>query len=136
MRGHGSVAVGKTLRQAVFIAIKLQESADFQREASRFKDVKYLSDGEIAKVQSLLDFADSRSRCAASIVRGSTGATALAKRSARPIRNAGAQNRSRSEIRQRDRLRSITATICDSVIPSTPVTMIGTNSLAVAKLFA
>ena len=58
MRGHGSVAVGKTIRQAVFIAIKLQESADFQREASRFKDVKYLSDGEIAKVQSLLDFAD------------------------------------------------------------------------------
>ena len=58
MRGHGSVAVGKTIRQAVFIAIKLQESADFQREASRFRDVKYLSEGEIAKVQSLLDFAD------------------------------------------------------------------------------
>jgi ribulose-5-phosphate 4-epimerase/fuculose-1-phosphate aldolase len=58
MRGHGSVAVGKTIRQAVFIAIKLQESADFQREASRFKDVKYMSDGEIAKMQALLDFAD------------------------------------------------------------------------------
>jgi HCOMODA/2-hydroxy-3-carboxy-muconic semialdehyde decarboxylase len=58
MRGHGSVAAGKTIRQAVFIAIKLQESANFQREASRFKKVKYLSDGEIAKVQSLLDFAD------------------------------------------------------------------------------
>ncbi len=58
MRGHGSVAVGKTIRQAVFIAIKLQESADFQRESSRFKNVMYLSEGEIAKVQSLLDFAD------------------------------------------------------------------------------
>jgi ribulose-5-phosphate 4-epimerase/fuculose-1-phosphate aldolase len=58
MRGHGSVAAGKTIRQAVFIAIKLQESAGFQREASRYNDVKYLSDGEIAKVQSLLDFAD------------------------------------------------------------------------------
>lgn len=58
MRGHGSIAAGKTIRQAVFIAIKLQESANFQREASRFKTVKYLSDGEIAKVQNLLDFAD------------------------------------------------------------------------------
>jgi ribulose-5-phosphate 4-epimerase/fuculose-1-phosphate aldolase len=58
MRGHGSVAAGKTIRQAVFIAIKLQESASFQREASRYKDVKFLSDGEIAKVQSMLDFAD------------------------------------------------------------------------------
>ena len=60
MRGHGSIAVGRTIRQAVFIAIKLQESANFQREASRFKEVKYLSDGEIAKVVSLLDSADEK----------------------------------------------------------------------------
>jgi HCOMODA/2-hydroxy-3-carboxy-muconic semialdehyde decarboxylase len=60
MRGHGSVAVGRTIRQAVFIAIKLQESADFQREASRFASVKYLSPGEIAKVKALLDTADEK----------------------------------------------------------------------------
>ncbi|MBM3571076.1 MAG: hypothetical protein FJX52_01755 [Alphaproteobacteria bacterium] len=58
MRGHGPIATGKTIRQTVFIAIKAQESADFQREASRFPTVKYLSDGEIAKMQQLLDFAD------------------------------------------------------------------------------
>ena len=136
MRGHGSVAVGKTIRQAVFIAIKLQESADFQREASRFKDVKYLSDGEIAKVQSLLDFADIEKP-----LRGIDRAWEYwCYRAGETFRatnwRTSCQNLSRSEIRQRDRLRSMAATICDSVIPSTPVTMIGTNSLAVAKLLA
>jgi len=49
MRGHGSVAVAGSVRRAVFNAIKLQESANFQRAISGHANVVYLSDGEIEK---------------------------------------------------------------------------------------
>jgi ribulose-5-phosphate 4-epimerase/fuculose-1-phosphate aldolase len=58
MRGHGSVAVGPSIRRAVFNAIKLQESANFQKEVARFEKVVYLSSGEIEKCQLLIDTAD------------------------------------------------------------------------------
>ncbi|MGH9551260.1 MAG: class II aldolase/adducin family protein [Terriglobales bacterium] len=58
MRGHGSVAVGPSIRRAVFNGIKLQESANFQKEVARFKKVIYLSAGEVEKCQLLLDTAD------------------------------------------------------------------------------
>jgi ribulose-5-phosphate 4-epimerase/fuculose-1-phosphate aldolase len=58
MRGHGSVAVGPSIRRAVFNAIKLQESANFQQEVARFENAIYLSPGEVEKCQLLLDTAD------------------------------------------------------------------------------
>jgi HCOMODA/2-hydroxy-3-carboxy-muconic semialdehyde decarboxylase len=58
MRGHGSVAVGPSIRRAVFNAIKLQDAAHFQTETARFKDVIYLSDGEIERCRTLIDTAD------------------------------------------------------------------------------
>jgi len=58
MRGHGSVAVGPSIRRAVFNAIKLQESAIFQKDVAQFDKVIYLSPGEIEKCRHLLDVAD------------------------------------------------------------------------------
>ena len=60
MRGHGSVAVGPSIRRAVFNAIKLQESANFQKEVARFNKVTYLSDGEIDQCLALLKNADKK----------------------------------------------------------------------------
>jgi hypothetical protein len=57
---HGSVAVGPSIRRAVFNAIKLQESANFQKEVAGFDNVVYLSEGEIQKCQFLLDTADKK----------------------------------------------------------------------------
>lgn len=51
MRGHGSVAVGRSLREAVYIAVYLQVNASLQMEASRFnKTINFLSPGEIENV--------------------------------------------------------------------------------------
>lgn len=50
MRGHGSVAVGRSVRRAVYNAVKLQASADLQTAASRFTKITFLSPGEIREV--------------------------------------------------------------------------------------
>jgi hypothetical protein len=48
MRGHGCVVTGKTLRDAVRIAVYLMVNARLQTEAMRFGDVTFLSEEEIA----------------------------------------------------------------------------------------
>jgi ribulose-5-phosphate 4-epimerase/fuculose-1-phosphate aldolase len=51
MRGHGSVAVGSSLREAVYRAIYTEVNAKLQLEALLLDDeITYLSDGEVAKM--------------------------------------------------------------------------------------
>jgi ribulose-5-phosphate 4-epimerase/fuculose-1-phosphate aldolase len=47
MRGHGCSVTGKTVRDAVRIAVYLMVNARLQTEAMRFGDVTFLSEGEI-----------------------------------------------------------------------------------------
>lgn len=47
MRGHGSVVAGRTLREAVFVAIYLQVNADLLLRAQDLGKVNFLSAGEI-----------------------------------------------------------------------------------------
>jgi ribulose-5-phosphate 4-epimerase/fuculose-1-phosphate aldolase len=49
MRGHGCAVVGKSVRDAVRIAVYLMFNARLQTEAARLGEVTYLSDGEIVK---------------------------------------------------------------------------------------
>jgi len=49
MRGHGVSVVGRSVRDAVRIAVYLMVNARLQTEATRFGDVTFLSEGEIAK---------------------------------------------------------------------------------------
>lgn len=60
IRGHGSVCVGRSLRRAVYVAIKLHESARLQKETARYPTVVFLSPGEIAKMEQSLDAYDDR----------------------------------------------------------------------------
>ena len=46
MRGHGSVAVGNSLKQAVYRAIYAEVNARLQSEASRLGDITFLSEAE------------------------------------------------------------------------------------------
>lgn len=46
MRGHGSVAVGQSLRQAVYRAVYMELNARLQSEAMRLGPVNYLTAGE------------------------------------------------------------------------------------------
>lgn len=48
MRGHGSVAVGNTLKQVVYRAIYAEINARLQAEAMRLGTVTYLNDAEAA----------------------------------------------------------------------------------------
>jgi HCOMODA/2-hydroxy-3-carboxy-muconic semialdehyde decarboxylase len=48
MRGHGSVAVGATLKQVVFRAIYAEVNARLQAEALRLGTITYLNDAEAA----------------------------------------------------------------------------------------
>jgi len=48
MRGHGSVAVGATLKQVVFRAIYAEVNARLQSEALRLGAINYLNDAEAA----------------------------------------------------------------------------------------
>lgn len=50
MRGHGSVVVGKSLREAVFTSVYMEVNAKLQMQALGLGDVTYLSDGEIAAI--------------------------------------------------------------------------------------
>jgi ribulose-5-phosphate 4-epimerase/fuculose-1-phosphate aldolase len=56
MRGHGSVAVGNNVRQAVYRAIYTEMNARLQSEAQRLSsNVNFLSDGESEATKSLND---------------------------------------------------------------------------------
>ena len=55
MRGHGSVAAGRSLRRAVYNAISLQISADLQMQSYRFDKITFLSPGEIRQVLKMFD---------------------------------------------------------------------------------
>jgi HCOMODA/2-hydroxy-3-carboxy-muconic semialdehyde decarboxylase len=55
MRGHGTVAAGGSIRRACYVSIKLQDNANLQREASRYKEIKFLSPGEVEKMIATLD---------------------------------------------------------------------------------
>lgn len=54
MRGHGSTVVGRSIREAVYTAIYLDVNAQLQMAAMQMGTVKYLTDGEIALIQSRL----------------------------------------------------------------------------------
>jgi ribulose-5-phosphate 4-epimerase/fuculose-1-phosphate aldolase len=47
MRGHGSVNVGRSLREAVYTGIHLEVNATLQMNAARLNKIKFLSPGEI-----------------------------------------------------------------------------------------
>ena len=60
MRGHGAVGVGRSIQRAVYVSVKLQEAAMLQRDAARYKEVKYLSVGEIRKHMQSLEEIDNK----------------------------------------------------------------------------
>ena len=47
MRGHGCAVVGKTVRDAVRIAVYLMVNAKLQTESMRLGEVTFLSEGEM-----------------------------------------------------------------------------------------
>ena len=55
MRGHGSVTVGVSIRQAVFRAIYTENSARLQLEASRLGEINFLTDGEAQATSEMND---------------------------------------------------------------------------------
>ena len=55
MRGHGAVAVGGTLKQAVYRAIYAEVNARLQSEAMRLGTVNYLNDQEAANAARTID---------------------------------------------------------------------------------
>jgi HCOMODA/2-hydroxy-3-carboxy-muconic semialdehyde decarboxylase len=55
MRGHGSVAVGATLKQGVYRAIYAEVNARLQSEALRLGAVNYLNDSEAANAARTID---------------------------------------------------------------------------------
>jgi HCOMODA/2-hydroxy-3-carboxy-muconic semialdehyde decarboxylase len=55
MRGHGSVAVGNSLRQVVFRAVYTEVNAKLQGDAMRLGPVTYLSPEEAEKAATTLD---------------------------------------------------------------------------------
>ena len=50
MRGHGSTVVGKSIREAVYTAVYLEVNAELQWRASCLGKAKFLTPGEIEKV--------------------------------------------------------------------------------------
>lgn len=54
MRGHGSTVVGRSIREAVYTAVYLEVNAQLQAASMAMGEVKYLTDGEIALIQSRL----------------------------------------------------------------------------------
>ena len=55
MRGHGSVAVGGSLKQAVYRAIYAEVNARLQAEASRLGDITFLNEAEAANAAATND---------------------------------------------------------------------------------
>jgi ribulose-5-phosphate 4-epimerase/fuculose-1-phosphate aldolase len=54
MRGHGCTVAGRSIREAVYTAVYLEVNAELQWKASRFGKLKFLSPGEIEKINSRL----------------------------------------------------------------------------------
>jgi HCOMODA/2-hydroxy-3-carboxy-muconic semialdehyde decarboxylase len=54
LRGHGSVTVGRSVREAVYRAVYTEENATLQAEAMRMGRVKYLTAGEAALMQAYM----------------------------------------------------------------------------------
>jgi len=55
MRGHGSVAVGASLKQVVYRAIYTETNARLQTEAMRFGEITFLTDAEAASTSAMND---------------------------------------------------------------------------------
>lgn len=56
MRGHGSVAVGRSVREAVYRAVYTEKNAQLQAQAMRMSErVTYLSAGESAKMDAYMN---------------------------------------------------------------------------------
>ena len=55
MRGHGSVAVGASIRQVVYRAIYAEVNASLQSQASRLGEITFLSDAEAANAAATND---------------------------------------------------------------------------------
>jgi len=55
MRGHGSVTVGHSIKQAVFRAIYTENSARLQMDAARLGPVNFLTDGEAQATSDMND---------------------------------------------------------------------------------
>ena len=55
MRGHGSVTVGRSLKQVVFRAIYTDTNARLQAESMRLGDITFLTDGEAASATAMND---------------------------------------------------------------------------------
>lgn len=55
MRGHGSTVAGRSLREAVYAAVMLEVNAQLQLKAQAFGPVKFLTEGEIAKIRERQD---------------------------------------------------------------------------------
>ena len=51
MRGHGSVVVGRSIREAVFTSVYMEINADMLLKALRLGEIEYLSDGEVAIIE-------------------------------------------------------------------------------------
>lgn len=50
MRGHGSVVVGRSLREVVFTSVYMEMNADMQIRSLAMGDIAYLSEGEIGAI--------------------------------------------------------------------------------------
>lgn len=55
MRGHGSVTVGNSIKQAVFRAIYTENNARLQAEASRLGEINFLTDAEAQATSDMND---------------------------------------------------------------------------------
>lgn len=55
MRGHGSVTVGASIKQAVFRAIYTENNARLQTEASRLGEIEFLTEGEAQATSDMND---------------------------------------------------------------------------------
>ena len=50
LRGHGSVTVGTTIRQAVHVAVYLETGAKLQMQAMQMGEINFLTRGEVDKI--------------------------------------------------------------------------------------
>ena len=55
MRGHGSVTVGHSIKQAVFRAIYTEKSAHLQMQAMRLGEINFLTEGEAQATSAMND---------------------------------------------------------------------------------
>ncbi len=55
MRGHGSVTVGNSIKQAVFRGIYTENNARLQSEASRLGEIRFLTDAEAQATSDMND---------------------------------------------------------------------------------